>query len=153
MFANLLSKLATPQRKTLFDEIIGYEHVKRLFRMALDSDSLVHILLVGPPASAKTMFLTSLMRNLKNSYFADSSGSTKARIFDYLFENGPKYLLIDELDKMAPKHQAMLLNLMETAIVTETKYQKTRTAKIKTSVFATCNNTNNLSAHYRLDSS
>jgi ATP-dependent protease Clp ATPase subunit len=52
-------------------------HVKRLFRMALDSDSAVHILLVGPPASAKTMFLTSLMQ-LKNSYFSDGANSTKA---------------------------------------------------------------------------
>lgn len=29
--------------------------------MALDSESAVHILLEGPPAAAKTMFLTSLM--------------------------------------------------------------------------------------------
>ncbi|MGB7953205.1 MAG: hypothetical protein WCF23_04430 [Candidatus Nitrosopolaris sp.] len=41
---------------------------------------------------------------------------------------------------MAPKDQAILLNLMETGIVSETKYGKTRSAQIKTSVFATCNN-------------
>ena len=40
--------------------------LKRLFRMALGSDSAIHILLVGPPASAKSMFLTALME-LKNS--------------------------------------------------------------------------------------
>ena len=46
--------------------------------MALDADSVVHILLVGPPASAKTMFLTSLMHHLKRSYFADGTNSTKS---------------------------------------------------------------------------
>jgi len=71
--------------------------------MALYADSALHILLVGPPASAKTMFLTSLMRQVKNSYFADGANSTKAGVIDFVFENRPKYLLIDELDKMDPK--------------------------------------------------
>ena len=60
---------------------------------------------------------------------------------DYLFENKPKYLLIDEIDKMPAKDQTFLLNLMETGILTETKHKKTRTAtNAKTWVFATSNN-------------
>ena len=113
--------------------------------MALDSDSAAHILLVGPPASAKTMFLTSLMHQLKNSHFADGTNSTKAGMIDYLFENRPRYLLVDEIDKMSPKDQAFLLNLMETGIVTETKYDKTRLAVMKTSVFATSNDIKKIS--------
>jgi holliday junction DNA helicase RuvB len=50
-------------------------------------------------------------------------------MIDYIFENKPKYLLIDEIDKMPPKDQTFLLNLMETDILAETKYRKTRTAK------------------------
>ena len=38
----------------------------------------------------------------------------------------------------------MLLNLMETGIVSETKHNKTRTAHMKTSVFATSNNVNDI---------
>ena len=38
-----------------------------------------------------------------------------------------------------------LLNLMETGIVSETKYGKTRSAQIKTSVFATSSNIKKLS--------
>jgi replication-associated recombination protein RarA len=140
----LFSKIVKTGHDSLFGDIIGYEHIKRLFRMALDSDSIVHIFLLGPPASAKTMFLTSLMK-LKNSYFADGVNSTKAGMIDYLFENKPRYLLVDELDKMAPKDHALLLNLMETGIVTETKYGKTRSAQIKTSVFATSNDSRKLS--------
>jgi Holliday junction DNA helicase RuvB len=106
----------------------------------------IHILLVRPPASAKTMFLTSLMHHVKDTYFADGANSTKAGMIDYLFTNTPRYLLVDEIDKMSPKDQTFLLNLMETGIVTETKYGKTRTTHIQTSVFATSNNARKISA-------
>src|SRR5438552_9666627 len=116
--SNLFSKLiSTTQSSAPFDEIVGYDHIKRFFRMALRSDSAIHILLVGPPASAKTLFLTSLMHHLKNSYFADGANSTKAGMIDFLLENRPKYLFLDEIDKMSSKDQAFLLNLMETGIL------------------------------------
>jgi len=62
-----------------------------------------------------------------------------------LFENRPRYLLIDEIDKLAPKHQTFLPNLMETGIICETKYGKTRQVEIKTSVLATSNDPSKLS--------
>jgi Holliday junction DNA helicase RuvB len=89
-------------------------------------------MLVGPPASAKTMFLTSLLQYLKNAYFVDAGNSTKAGMIEYLFENRPDYLLIDELNKSAPKHQTFLLNLMETGIISETKFGKTREMTMNT---------------------
>ena len=79
-------------------------------------------------------------------YFADGTNSTKAGMIDYVLEKRPRYLVIDEIDKMTSKNQAFLLNLMETGIISETKYGKTRSAQIKTSVFATSNNIKNLSA-------
>jgi holliday junction DNA helicase RuvB len=97
---------------TLFENVVGHDNIKRLFGMALQSEEPVHILLSGPPASAKTMFLQSLMTKLSNSYFIDGSNTTKAGMIDYLFENKPKYLLIDEIDKMPAKDQTFLLNLM-----------------------------------------
>jgi len=110
-----------------------------------ESESRTHILLTGPPASAKTMFLTSLLEFLKKAYFVDGGNTTKAGMINYLFENRPDYLLIDELDKSAPKHQTFLLNLLETGIISETKFGKTRETKMETSVFATCNDTRKLS--------
>ncbi len=44
-----------------FEDIIDCNYVKRL-RMALDCDSTISILLIGPPASTKTIFLTSLIQ-------------------------------------------------------------------------------------------
>ena len=123
----------------LFENIYGYDDIKRLFRMALESDHRCSILLTGPPASAKTLFLQSLMK-LKSSHFIDCSNASKSGVIDYVFDNKPKYLLLDELDKLSRKDQTFLLNLMETGIVSETKYNRTRKTEIKTSVIATSNN-------------
>jgi MoxR-like ATPase len=77
---------------------------------------------------------------LKDSYFIECSNATKSGLIDYIFEQKPKYLLLDELDKLSRKDQTFLLNLMETGIVAEAKYKKTRSMEISTSVFATSNN-------------
>jgi len=96
--------------------------------------------MTGRPGSAKTMFLTEIMRKLKNSYFIVGSNTTKAGLVDQLFEKKPKYLLIDELDKMNGNDQVSLLHLMETGIISETKVKKTRQMELTSWVFATCNN-------------
>src|SRR6266516_1174287 len=139
----LFSRNRESKTEALFDNIIDYNNIKRLFSMGLDSEEQVSILLSGPPASAKTMFLESLTK-LKCSYFVDGASVTKSGLIDCLFLNNPKYLLIDEIVKMSSKDQAMLLNLMETGIVSETKHNKTRTAYMKTLVFATSNNVSDI---------
>jgi replication-associated recombination protein RarA len=109
--------------------------------MALESNdhTTTSILLSGPPASAKTLFLQCLMK-LHDSYFIDCSNATKSGLVDYIFDKKPKHLLLDELDKLSRKEQTFLLNLIETGTVSETKHNKTRSMEIKTSVFATSNN-------------
>ena len=144
-FQRLFGPLTRP-REDVFDDIIGHEHIKRLFGLALRSQGPNHILLSGRPASAKTMFLLSLRQHLNDSYFVDGGNTTKAGIIDYLFKNRAPYLLIDEIDKILLAISRFLLNLMETGIVSETKYGKTREAEIKISVFATCNDPRRLSA-------
>src|SRR6478736_5798347 len=124
---------------SLFNNIVGYDNIKKIFYFAIRSHLPVHILLVGPPGSAKTLFLMEGM-NLQRSYFTLGSHSTKAGMVDYLFVNRPRYLIIDEIEYMAIKDQAMLLSLMETGILSETKFEKKRRSVMKTWVFASCNN-------------
>ena len=126
-----------------FDYIIGYYDVKKFLKMSINADEPVHVLLVGPPASAKTMFIRSMMK-LNSPYFTDGGNTTKAEMLEYIFDNKPKYLLIDEIDKMATKDQTFLLNLMETGLVSETKYGKIGTPVLKTSVIASSNNILNI---------
>ena len=140
---------STPKQEKdrIFEDVVGYDDIKRVFRMALKSDEPIHVLLVGPPASAKTIFLDALMHKLgdKQAYFAIGSSSTKAGVVNMLFMREPKYLMVDEIDKLPMRDQASLLGLMETGELVETKVSKTRCIKLKTWVFATANTTATLS--------
>jgi len=127
----------------LFGSIIGYDDIKKIFTLSFLSEKPVHILLVGPPASAKTLFLMACMK-LERSYFALGSHSSKVGMLDYLFEKRPRYFIIDEIEHMPLKDQTVLLSLMETGIITETKHQKQRSSQLKTWVFASCNNKDKL---------
>jgi MoxR-like ATPase len=130
-------------KHSLFDDIYGFQDVKNLFEMAIHAERPVHLLLCGPPASAKSLFLRSLTR-LERSYYGVGSSSTKSGIFDYLFEHRPRYFIIDELEKMNKKDQTSLLNLMESGILSELKHKQQRTTQLKTWVFASCNSTDKL---------
>jgi Holliday junction DNA helicase RuvB len=139
---NINSKKSTGNYD-LFDNIIGYEDIKKLFFLSFESQKPIHVLLVGPPASAKTLFMLGCMK-LDRSYFTLGTHSTKSGMVDYLFEKRPRYLVIDEIEHMPIKDQTVLLSLMETGIIAETKHMKTRNTQLKTWVFATSNDTNHM---------
>jgi len=126
-------------RSCSFEEIVGDDDVKQIFAKAIRSKRPVHLLLAGPPGSAKTMFLNEIMRHHKPSYFVVGSNTTKAGLVSQLFERRPKFLLIDELEKMRVTDQMALLHLMETGIISETKINKTRQIQLTSWVFATAN--------------
>jgi len=128
-------------RRCGFENITGNDEIKLILNKAILSERPVHVLLTGRPGCAKTMFLMEMMRRLKNSYLIVGSNTTKAGLVNQLFEKEPKYLLIDELDKMGGNDQVSLLHLMETGIISETKVKKTRQLEIQSWVFASANNT------------
>ena len=122
-----------------FKEIIGHGDIKMILNMAILSKKPVNVLLLGKPASAKTMFLTEIIRSFKQSLFIVGSNTTKAGLVNQLFETRPKFVLIDELEKMNAVDQTSLLHLMETGIISETKTNKTRQMELVSWVFATAN--------------
>jgi holliday junction DNA helicase RuvB len=137
--AGLWKEVLHIDRACGFEQIVGHNDIKQIFAKAILSKRPVHLLLVGSPGSAKTMFLTEIMRQHKASYFVIGSNTTKAGLVNQLFERRPKYLLIDELDKMNNADQTSLLHLMETGIISETKINKTRQMELTSWVFATAN--------------
>jgi Holliday junction DNA helicase RuvB len=122
-----------------FKGIIGHNDIKKIFNKAVISKKPVHILLVGSPGSAKTSFILNINRILKGSLFVTGSNTTKAGLINQLFETKPKFLLVDELEKMNRADQISLLHLMETVIISETKSNKTRQMVLSSSVFASAN--------------
>src|SRR5919106_6491072 len=126
----------------IFDNIYGHDDIKYIIQLAIKSDRLVHVLLTGEPGCGKTQFLENIKDYYKDkAYFTIGAHSTKAGMLDYLFEKRPRFLLIDEIEHMPVKDQAVLLSLMQSQIISETKYGKTRQTQLKCSVFAASNST------------
>ena len=138
-----------PLEERFFSSIIGYSDIKKLMMRAIISKEPSHILLTGPPASSKTIFLLEMHKGLDNAYFIDGVSSTGSGMIDYLFDHSlTKYLLIDEIDKMKVSDQVALLNVMETGVLSETKSKRTkgsRQQKMNLWIFATSNNSERLS--------
>ena len=68
--------------------------------MAIVSKESMAILLSGPPASSKTIFLMEMMKGLSSVCFVDCTNSSGPGLVDRLFNNDIQYLLLDELEKM-----------------------------------------------------
>ena len=143
-FTGLWKEVLRVNRPARFEEIVGQNDIKLIINKAIKSERPIHVLLLGKPGSAKTMFLTEMMRRLKNSYFIVGSNTTKAGLVNQLFEKEPRYLLIDELDKMSGNDQVSLLHLMETGLISETKVKKTRELKLVSWVFASANSSDGI---------
>ena len=127
----------------LFDFILGHDDIKNIILRSVNAERPVHILLVGPPATAKTMFLGELAR-LPYSRFALGGSTRKGGLEDYLLEFRPRYLLIDEIDKMDMRDMSVLLSLMESGIVARLKKRMRETEQMTTWVFGGCNKDTNI---------
>ncbi len=105
-------KLSLPD--DLFEDIIGHDEVKELLRASLLAEKPVHVLLAGPPALAKTLFLWDIERACgERAIWLVGSATSKAGLWDLVAERQPQVLLIDELDKMNAADTAALLSMME----------------------------------------
>jgi len=100
--------------ENIFDDIIGHEDEKELLRACLLAEKPVHVLLAGPPALAKSLFLWDIERAAgERAIWLVGSATSKAGLWDIVADRQPQILLIDELDKMNAADTAALLSMME----------------------------------------
>lgn len=105
-------KLELPNN--LFEDIVGHDETKELLKASLQAEKPVHVLLTGPPALAKTLFLWDIERaGGEKAIWLVGSATSRAGLWDLIAERQPKILLIDELDKMNVADTAALLTMME----------------------------------------
>src|SRR6266516_103457 len=125
----------------IFADIVSYTDIKKEFTKALQSVSPVGILLVGPPGCGKSEFLKQIAKTFpEQSLFIDGTYGSKAGIFDKLKNTKPKYLILDEIDKLKGDDQQALYNLMESGRLTKTTKAEYYDIELKCWVFATANN-------------
>lgn len=125
---------------SMFNDIIGYDDLKELLRECLLLEKPIHVLLVGPPAIAKSMFLSDIERVWGDrTMWMLGSGTSRAGLWDAVTERRPRIMLIDELDKMATVDTAALLSLMETGRIVRTKVHRNIDVQLNAWVIASAN--------------
>ncbi len=131
----------------LFKDVYSYDDLKINLYRALVSEHNVNVLLVGPPATSKTLFIRCIQENLKNCISIDASNASGAGIIEKLSKNkNSKYILFDEIDKLKKNDQANLLGLLESGEVNVTfKSNKIRFKMNDPIVFGTSNSKDRLS--------
>jgi len=130
-------------RDDLFDVIEGYDDVKKWIKKGLKAERNIHFLLVGEPATAKSLFLLELERI--GGIRITAGTTTKVGLRDLLLDK-PKLLLIDEIDKIDdPRDLSALLTWMEEGKITVVKHLVRREEKIdKCMVVGACNSIDRL---------
>lgn len=131
----------------LFDPIVGHDDVKTLLRAALRASKPVHVLLLGPPALSKSLFLWEVERAYgERALWVLGSAASQAGLWDMIAERRPQVVLIDELDKLKGPVQAALLSLMEGGRLVRAKAGGRRMdLKLEAYVIAAANRTKGLS--------
>ncbi len=131
----------------LFVDIVGYEDLKTLLRESLQLDDPVHVLMWGPPALSKSMFLEDIEMAAGNLALPLLGGTTsKAGMWDLLSERRPRFLLIDEIEKMKLEDQTGLYSLMANQRIIRAKVGRMIEESINCTVIAAANSISHMSA-------
>ena len=146
------STVETPQGQKLevpgdmFDDIIGHDKVKELLIACLLAEKPVHVLLYGPPALAKTLFLWDIERIAGDrSLWLLGSATSKSGLWDKVAEQKTDILLIDELERMDAADTAALLSMMEGGRLVRVKKGRGLDIKQEVRVIAATNRIGRLS--------
>jgi len=124
----------------LFTEIVGYDDLKKLVRQAMLIEDPIHVLMHGPPSIAKSMFLIDIERAAGSSALPLlGSATSHAGMWDMMAEKRPRYLLIDEIEKMNLQDMAGLLSLMEHKRIIRAKVGRMLEIDLDCRVFAAAN--------------
>ncbi|MBA7605656.1 hypothetical protein ES703_12790 [subsurface metagenome] len=123
------------------DLVVGFDDIKDAIAKAVESRRRINFLLEGPPACAKSIMLEGVRSAVPDAYIAFGSRTSASGLSEALFEHQPSVLLLDEADKIHQDVYSVLLGLMESGEILETKSRKTRGIKLDTMLIAACNST------------
>lgn len=107
------SNTTQEQANLFFSEIYGLDGMKENLFRALTSEVQINILLLGPPATSKTLFMSTILRKCNNVFYFDAANTTSAGLIEELYQNrNARLIIIDEIDKLKRNDLSSLLGLL-----------------------------------------
>ena len=130
-----------------FSNVYGLEDVKEDVYLGMTAEAIkTRTLLVGPPASAKSLIAMTVAKKMKDIIYFDAANLSGAGLIETLYQNqNAKGLVIDEIDKLNKKDMACLLGLFANGQITKTLKGKRISFTMDVNVLATSNSTEKLS--------
>jgi replication-associated recombination protein RarA len=134
-----------------FSNIYGLDGMKENVFRALISEEQINILLVGPPATSKTLVMSTIQEKCNDVFYYDASNTTSAGLIEELFYNrNAKLIIIDEIDKLKRNDLSSLLSLLNNGKIVKKLKEIRYDFKIENvKIFATSNSIVNLSKPVR----
>ncbi len=129
--------------------IVGFEKLKLLIAETIANHKRAHFLLEGPPASVKSTLLDAIRNVVPDSSMVFGRGASAKGLSNLLFEEQPSVLCMDELDKSKKEVREMILGLMETGEIINTKADDHRGVVLDTLVFAACNSSDMFAPEFK----
>jgi|SRR5690349_5497912 len=135
----------------MFSNIYGLDDLKVNIYRAVVSEESLNMLLVGPPATSKTLFVSTIQERCNNTFYFDASNTTGAGLIEQLYQHRTtKMIIIDEIDKLKKNDQNVLLGLLNNGRVDkDLKSGSYHFEMPNLKVFATSNSLKNLSKPLR----
>jgi Holliday junction DNA helicase RuvB len=145
-FEGLAERVAVAEEEKVEDvpgdfwsTVEGYDDLRELIVRSIKANNPVHVLLVGPPSTGKTVMLMEVER-LRGSIYITGEKITKAGLAEILLNRKPRYLIVDEIDKVDDVETLSVLNtLMESQRLVIVQHSKSVDIPMKVWVFAAAN--------------
>lgn len=134
-------KLSEPdQANIFFSKVYGLPREKENLYRAVTGDKQVNILLVGPPATGKTILVEQIQEQCNDTIYFDASNTSGAGLIDALYTTQKaKILIIDEIDKLRKNDQNCLLGLLNNGKVEKALKENKISFQMNVKIFATSN--------------
>lgn len=131
----------------LFVDVVGRDQVIKWLRRTIRRKAQIHHLLAGPSGSGKSMMLADILELPGAARFVGAGRqSTAAGISNFLLENRPHWLVVEEIEKMPGPDAEALLTLMGRGYIETTKGSgEQEQHDLPTTVFANANDLDRVS--------
>lgn len=135
------------QALEFFDDVYGSDDLKvNIYRILTSEDNNTNFMLVGPPATSKTLIMDVIAKKCKDVVFFGANTSAAGLIETLYRHQNAKIVIIDELDKLKKSDLDCILGLLNDGSIKKALKTVNYDFKMNCKIFATSNSSTKFKA-------